>query len=221
MSDLALALFDVDGTLVDSQGHILASMEQAFRAHGLAQPTREEILNIVGLSLPLAMARLSPTADPITLSETYKEAYAELRQRGDERALSPLYPGIRELLDELQAVPELLIGVATGKSRRGLSGLIEAHGLTFLATTQVADDHPSKPHPSMVLTALLETGVEPARAVMIGDTTYDMQMGRAAGITTIGVTWGYHATSALSPSADHMAASAGELCETIKVALSL
>lgn len=197
---LRLVIFDVDGTLVDSQGDILGAMSAAFNSETLERPAREAILGIVGLSLPQAIARLVPEVDPAQqarLVETYKAAYADLRTRGGPEA-SPLYPGIPALLDKLSAQEDVLLGIATGKSRRGLTALLDSHGLTHhFVTRQVADDNPSKPHPGMLFTALDEAGVEPEQAVMIGDTSYDMEMARAAGIARIGVTWGYHPRTAL------------------------
>ncbi|PRY22980.1 phosphoglycolate phosphatase [Aliiruegeria haliotis] len=199
---LRLIVFDVDGTLVDSQAHILASMAHAYACLEVEPPTREDILGIVGLSLPVAMARLSPelTAEQHgKLVEGYKNSFADIRKSGAPLEMSPLYPGARDVLDHLLGQDEPLVGIATGKSRRGLTHLLDAHGLTgVFATEQVADNHPSKPHPSMLLTALEETGVEAANAVMIGDTTFDIEMGRAAGMATIGVSWGYHPTEALA-----------------------
>lgn len=195
---LRLVIFDVDGTLVDSQGDILASMAAAFEGAGLATPTRKDVLDIVGLSLPQAMDRLAPEADNATLVQSYKDNYARLRVENGASS-SPLYPGARTALERLNAVPETLLGVATGKSKRGLDGLIEAHGLQGLfVTQQVADFHPSKPHPSMIHQAMSDTGVGPDNAVMIGDTTYDMEMATAAGIPFIAVSWGYHAPERLS-----------------------
>ena len=200
MSAPRLVIFDVDGTLVDSQAHILAAMAHAFAALGRPSPPRAEVLAIVGLSLPVAMARLAPeTPDDVPgLVAAYRDALAALRQTEDGIAQSPLYPGARACLEALRAEPWTLLGIATGKSRRGLAHLMDLHdlGATF-QTVQVADDHPSKPHPSMLEACLSETGVAPGRAVMIGDTTYDIEMGRAAGFATIGVSWGYHAASAL------------------------
>lgn len=200
MSPLQLVIFDVDGTLVDSQGDILSSMAAAFGAQDLPVPARSDVLGIVGLSLPQAMARLAPdlAADRLDLLvETYKDAYADLRHRGGPEA-SPLYPGIRDLIDRLAVQDTPLLGIATGKSRRGLDALLDSHGLTqHFVTRQVADDHPSKPHPAMLYTALEETGVAAENAVMIGDTSFDMEMAEAAGIPAIGVTWGYHPGTAL------------------------
>ncbi len=198
---LRLVIFDVDGTLVDSQGDILCAMSAAFESEGIERPAREVILSIVGLSLPQAFTRLTPEVDAVVrtrLVESYKNAYADLRLRGGPEA-SPLYPGIPELLDRLSAEDETLLAVATGKSRRGLTALLQSHGLTNrFVTTQVADDNPSKPHPAMLFNALQDAGVEAERAVMIGDTSFDMEMAQAAGIASIGVTWGYHPRETLT-----------------------
>jgi len=199
---LRLIIFDVDGTLVDSQGDILAAMRYAFDRAALIAPSRDEILGIVGLSLDVAMVRLAPDAEPDTQSgmvEWYKEAYMELRAKTGTAESSPLYPHAREVLETLARVPENILGVATGKSRRGLDKLLGGHGLGHMfVTQQVADHHPSKPHPSMLLQALSETGIPAADAVMIGDTSFDMQMARAAGIRPIGVSWGYHPRESLN-----------------------
>jgi phosphoglycolate phosphatase len=208
MTGLRLVVFDVDGTLVDSQDHIHGAMEHAFAEVGHALPSRSDILSIVGLSLPEAMARLVPdlpVATQAALVEAYKGSFG--RMRADR--LSPLFEGMTDLLTRLRAEPGTLLGVATGKSRRGLSHVLAGHGLQdHFITMQVADDHPSKPHPSMLLSALRETGVAARDAVMIGDTTYDIEMGRAAGYHTIGVTWGYHKPTAL------VAAGAGRVVGT-------
>lgn len=190
---MTLVIFDVDGTLIDSQRHILGAMEQAFAAIGWPCPPREAVLGIVGLSLPEAMARLAPEAPGPALVQAYKDGFNAIRAND----APPLYPGARAALERL-ASRGMTLGIATGKSRRGLTHMIEAHGLgAVFATTQVADDHPSKPHPSMILAALRETGVAAHRAVMIGDTSFDMDMGRAAGVQCIGVSWGYHPRAAL------------------------
>ncbi len=201
MDDLRLVIFDIDGTLVDSQAEIMAAMTLAFQSEGLTLPDRATVLSTVGLSLSEAFRALCSNVDAARrdrLVEAYKAAFMELRKRDQE--MGPLFPGARAALDLLIAQHETLLAVATGKSRRGLDKMLERHGLTgVFHSEQVADHHPSKPHPSMILTALNETGVAPQRAVMLGDTTYDMDMARAAGIKTIGVTWGYHAAEALQP----------------------
>jgi phosphoglycolate phosphatase len=187
-----LVVFDVDGTLVDSQALIIAAMDEAFAHVGAEPPSAAETLSIVGLSLPEAMRALRPGFDAATLEALvvgYKSSYNALRQGGEGAA--PLYPGALATLQALAEMPGLLLGVATGKSRRGLEGLMQAHGLAqYFVTMQVSDDHPSKPHPSMLQRCLADTGA--SGGVMIGDTEFDMGMGRAAGFGTIGVTWGYH-----------------------------
>jgi len=196
---LRLILFDVDGTLVDSQGSIVAAMTDAFQAMGLAVPARADILSIVGLSLDRAMVRLAPDAPSHDkLVQGYKDAFMARRQQLGSGEGSPLYPGAMACLELLAEVPENLLGVATGKSQRGLDAMLEAHGLErMFVTRQVADHHPSKPHPSMVHTAMGETGVGPESTVLIGDTSFDMDMADAAGVAGIGVNWGYHKPEAL------------------------
>ncbi|MBW4709882.1 HAD-IA family hydrolase [Roseobacter sp. YSTF-M11] len=198
-ADPRLVIFDVDGTLVDSQGDILAAMTCAFEAVDLPAPERGAILGIVGLSLDVAMARLAPDADHARMVEAYKDAYITLRARTGAARSSPLYPGALETLSRLNAQPDVLLGVATGKSKRGLDKLVEAHALEGLfVTRQVADFHPSKPHPSMILQAMADAGVAPVNTVMIGDTSFDMEMANAAGVHGLGVSWGYHPVTALS-----------------------
>ncbi len=191
-----LAIFDVDGTLVDSQTHITGALSAAFAAEGLALPG--DPLRVVGLSLPEAIRTLAPDLDAgprARLVTAYRQAYFDLRANA---APAPLYPGARAVLERLAARDDVLMGVATGKSRRGLDHVLDAHGLTgFFVTCQVADHHPSKPHPAMVLAALAETGVEAIDAAMIGDTSFDMEMSRAAGLHRIGVGWGYHGAGKL------------------------
>lgn len=188
-----LALFDCDGTLVDSQHSICAAMARAFDAVKLPAPDRPAILSVVGLSLPHAMAKLLPEADDAFhnhVSDQYRDAFRAMRSEGD--VSEPLYEGIAELLDILLARGWLL-GVATGKSDRGLNLCLTQHGiLDRFVTLQTADRHPSKPHPGMLMEAMAEAGAVPETTVMIGDTTYDIEMGVSAGVRAIGVNWGYH-----------------------------
>ena len=188
-----LVVFDCDGTLVDGQAAICETMELAFRNTGLAAPERNKVRRIVGLSLPFALRELAPDAtddERHAVVEAYKAGYRELRLSGALR--EPLYAGIAALIDELDAEGRLL-GVATGKSDRGLHACLHTHGIKHrFVSLQTADRHPSKPHPAMLEAALGDAGVAPADAVMIGDTSFDMEMAQAAGVRAIGVAWGYH-----------------------------
>ncbi len=193
-----LAIFDCDGTLVDSQHSIVAAMQGAFDAASLQCPPRGDILSIVGLSLPHAMARLLPDADAglhDAMVAHYKSCFFDLRASGNLR--EPLYDGVADLLDAL-AAQGWLLAVATGKSDRGLAAVLAHHGLTDrFVSLQTADRHPSKPHPSMIETALAEADADRTQAVMIGDTSFDMLMAQAAGVAALGVGWGYHAPAEL------------------------
>jgi phosphoglycolate phosphatase len=189
-----LALFDCDGTLADSAANICRAVELAFAAHDLTPPSHAAIRGIVGLSLPQAMAVLHPDAAADfhdVLAEEYKAAFRAMRDTA-EFAHEPLYPGIPELIDAL-ADAGWRLGVATGKSDRGLTLLLDQHGIRErFATLQTADRHPSKPHPAMALAAMAEAGAVPGATVVIGDTSFDMAMARAAGAHALGVSWGYH-----------------------------
>jgi phosphoglycolate phosphatase len=191
-----LIIFDVDGTLVDSQNIIVEAQCRAFLQHGLEPPTREQALAIVGLSLHEAFTALVGPEGPVAaIAESYRFAFANLRSGGFHE---PLFAGIDTVLRKLAARPHTLIGIATGKSQRGVRHLVEREGWHGLFTTiQTADDAPSKPHPAMILQAMAAAGASPERTVMIGDSTYDMEMARAAGTDGIGVSWGYHSPEAL------------------------
>jgi phosphoglycolate phosphatase len=199
-----LAIFDCDGTLVDSQHNICAAMDACFIAAGLEPPAAERTRRVVGLSLVEAMREMLPDAEPdfhAALAEDYKRAFQGLRARGLEA--EPLYDGVAELIDALEA-DGWLLAVATGKSDRGLALCLEHHGLgARFVSLQTADRHPSKPHPSMIETAMADAGAAPALTVMIGDTSYDMAMARAAGVGAVGVAWGYHEPQLLIEAGAH------------------
>lgn len=193
MSGVKLAVFDCDGTLSDGQAGVVNAMNAAFAEAGLPPPDSHQVRRIVGLSLPQAIRHLVPDASADQRAEAveaYKQAFRQSRENGSLR--EPLFEGIVDLLHRLHA-DDWTLGVATGKSDRGLASTLSANGLTSLfATTHTADRHPSKPHPAMLLAAMDDVLADPAASFMIGDTVYDMQMAAAAGARAIGVDWGYH-----------------------------
>jgi phosphoglycolate phosphatase len=209
-----LALFDCDGTLVDSQANICRAMEEAFLLSGLEPPPRAATRRIVGLSLVEAMRALLPHAEDVAhrrLAADYKDAFHRLRHSGGLEP-EPLFEGVADTLDRLRDAGWTL-GVATGKSDRGLALILAHHGIADrFATLQTADRHPSKPDPAMALAAMAEAGAGPAETAMIGDTSFDMAMARAAGARAVGVAWGYHGVrDLLDAGADVVAHHAREL----------
>jgi len=218
MTEPRLVIFDVDGTLVDSQTEIHAAMELAHRNLGVVMPSPAQIRSIVGLSLPEGFAILHPQQDDATrdaLADHYRQSYFTLRT-APNAVEAVFFDGMKEVLDQLHSEPMTLLAVATGKSRRGLDRLLAHHGLEgHFQSTQVCDDHPSKPHPSMIQAAMADTGIGPGHTTMIGDTTYDIDMAHAAGVHSIGVAWGYHVTQDLR--ADALAFSAEDLRRELKM----
>ena len=196
---MKLVLFDCDGTLVDSAGFIHDCMVSSFADFGYPAPSPAQTKSIIGLTLDTAIARLlgrDVDAEITAMTARYKLHFAAIRAAGNLH--EPMYDGIAELVGALGRQPEVVLGVVTGKSRRGLGAVLKLHGLerTFF-TLRTADDCPSKPHPAMVLECCAETGIDAADTMVVGDAIYDMQMAAAAGATGIGVAWGYSTPEAL------------------------
>ena len=191
---MILVMFDMDGTLLDTQALITEHMTATFRTMGLAEPTPEQSRRVIGLSLPVAMAHLADTDDDVLIAglvDAYRSHYraSVLTDAGREG----LFPGALEALQLLNARDDAVLGIATGKGLNGVHRLLALHGVSnYFTTLQTPDHNPSKPHPGMLETAMRETGIGPEQTVMIGDTTFDIDMGVAARCKTIGVTWGYH-----------------------------
>lgn len=208
-----LVVFDVDGTLVDSAHVIVAAMSEAYVSHGLVAPTREAIVGIVGLSVAEAIEELScdePHHPRDAIADAFKMIFRARVQVSDPSAL---YPGAADVIDALWRREGVALGLATGNSRRGVERFIERYGLEGrFVTTQSADDAPSKPHPAMLRQAAAEAGVPAEAVVMIGDTTFDMEMARYAGARAIGVAWGNHPPARLfAAGAERVIASFDEL----------
>ncbi|MGB3337418.1 MAG: HAD-IA family hydrolase [Devosia sp.] len=191
---MRLVVFDMDGTLIDTQALISEHMAATFAGRGLDAPSPAQARRVIGLSLPLAIARLAHSDDSVLIDqlvEDYRTHYrTSLLTDGNREGL---VPGALEALGALRALPDTVLGIATGKGLSGVHRILALHGLTdYFVTLQTPDHNPSKPHPGMLETAMRETGATPQQTVMIGDTTFDIEMGVAAGCRTVGVTWGYH-----------------------------
>ena len=191
---MKLVLFDCDGTLVDSAVRIHETMRRAFVAYGHPEPTLAETKTIIGLSLDYAIARLLGRHriddEVLAIRVKFKSLFAEVHS--DPNMMEQLFPGIAELIDGLAARGDVAISAVTGNSRRGLTHVLDLHGLAPRFTvSRTADDCPSKPHPAMVLECCAEAGFNPADAVIIGDAVFDMEMAVKAGSHAIGVAWGY------------------------------
>lgn len=182
-------VFDWDGTLMDSTRLIARSLQSACADIGAPVPTREEALFVIGLNLADTFRKVAPTLDDegkARLAERYRHHFLESEHE------APLYPGVPEMLAALHAGGRRM-AVATGKARRGLERALDSTGLRpWFAATRCADEGFAKPHPGMLLALLELTGVEPARALMVGDTTHDLELAANAGVDAVAVGYGAH-----------------------------
>jgi phosphoglycolate phosphatase len=191
-----MIIFDWDGTLCDSATHIVAAVQSASREMGLTEPSDEAAADIIGLGLVEAMARLFPEI-PEPRREALIKAYSQ-HYVANEVDTPDLFPGALETLYSLRD-RGLELGVATGKSRRGLDRILAKLDLVgFFHATRCADETRSKPHPQMLYEIILERGADPQDVVMVGDTEYDLEMASNAGVASVGVSFGVHSIERLA-----------------------
>lgn len=202
MTDLKLAIWDMDGTIVDSRDVIQTAMCRAFDTCGLPEPQYDDIRKTIGLGLEEVCRALAPDYHDIPgLAVAYKEAF--VLRRAEEDFKEPLYDGAIETLERL-ANDGWLIGMATGKSHRGIRAIFEMHPLEqYFDTIWCADDGPGKPYPFMLEQAMDALGCAPHQSLIIGDAIHDIAMGRNAGIHTMGVAWGFGEAHELEAAGAH------------------
>lgn len=190
-----LIIFDWDGTLVDSQAKIVNCFHAAARDTGLPIPATHTVCQLIGLSLDVSFRRLHPDVDDVAIASLV-DRYREHFIRHDATPLG-FFPGVRDGLAALVG-QGLRLAVATGKARRGLQAQLTQFDVTSLFTaTRCADESIAKPHPQMVLDLLALTGCDPRRALVVGDTTYDIEMASRAGVDAVAVDCGAHRREAL------------------------
>jgi phosphoglycolate phosphatase len=187
-----LILFDCDGTLTDSHGTIVESMQMAFASCGLGKPSDVAVCKVIGLSLQAAVEALSSdTSCNERIIEAYRQHYSTA-----EASLS-LYPGVIETLEELRR-RGYWMGVVTGKSKPGLIRVLKQFDLAeYFLVLRTADCCLSKPHPAMALECMEELGVSPERTTLVGDAIFDMQMAASANLRALGVSFGVESAEVL------------------------
>ena len=190
-----LIIFDWDGTLMDSTRVIAESLQAACRDVGIAVPTERDARFVIGLGLADTFGHVAPDLDAEgrkRIQERYRHHFLAREHE------APLYGGVREMLDDLRGRGRRL-AVATGKARRGLDRAIDATGLHgVFEATRCADEGFAKPHPDMLLMLMDITGVDPRRALMVGDTTHDLELAANAGVDAVAVSYGAHAADLLA-----------------------
>ena len=209
---MKLIIFDFDGTLADSRKLIIEAHRQVFCQFGLPVPAPEASLALIGRSLELVLAELAgPDAPVAAMTTAYQPVVKQLR--ADPAFADLPFGGVHELLLELGARKDFRLGIATGHISSAIEPALATFGWRELfCTVQSADKAPSKPHPGMILQALAEAGIGADNTVLIGDTAFDMEMARAAGVAAVGVAWGYHPRDRLvAAGADWVAATIEDL----------
>jgi phosphoglycolate phosphatase len=189
VSNYRLLIFDWDGTLVNSIGRIVESISVAAARCDLPSLEESAIKGIIGLGLPEAIAALYPHVNDVRTAEAFRRAYAD-HYLSLEVEPSALYQGVATALQRFREHGYLL-AVATGKGRRGLDRVLAGQGWDdFFDVTRCADETASKPDPLMIREILAHCGVSPERALMIGDSVFDLEMAGRAGVDSVAVTYG-------------------------------
>jgi phosphoglycolate phosphatase len=194
-SDCKLLIFDWDGTLADSIGRIVEAMHVASERSGFELRDDFAVKGIIGLGLPEAIRTLYPDISEGQLI-AFRGYYAD-HYIAAEAVPSPLFEGVLESMEAFRAEGYHL-AVATGKARRGLDRVLKAHGWEkYFDITRAADETASKPHPLMLEQILAYCEVRPEQALMVGDSSFDLQMARNAGMASVAVSYGAQSIEAL------------------------
>ncbi|MAG58230.1 MAG: HAD family hydrolase [Planctomycetes bacterium] len=191
-----LVVFDMDGTLCDTTQIIVDTWHATLIECGFGSPGHDAIRHYVGSAIKASFPALRPDSAPGDI-DVFMSHYRDNYIAAVTRSHPPLFLGVREILDRLFEAGTLL-GVATSKSRVGLDRTLDALDLRrYFVAFATADQAPSKPHPQMMLDLLRDTRTDPQDAIMIGDTTFDLEMAHHAGVRAVGVTWGAHSRETL------------------------
>lgn len=201
---MRLVVFDLDGTLINSEALIIETVRESFAAVGQAIPSDAAIRSISGITAREAMGILAPGVDEDSIDAILNSYRTHYQQRAG-LAREPLFDGALAALDRLQAQPETILAVATGKGHAGAITLLERHDIIDrFNSIQTPAHNRGKPDPQMIETAMERAGIGREATVMIGDTSHDMKMARAAGVKALGVAWGYHTVPELEAAGAHI-----------------
>ncbi len=190
---MKLVVFDLDGTLIDTVSLFIASISCALDKMGQPVPDEKTLRSISGLGMQAGIGRIAPDLGKDEFDELIRRYREESLARASKSRQEELFPGAREVLQNLQEREDFLMAVATGKALDSTERILKHHDIKGLFTSiHTPDTNIAKPHPDMIASAMEIVDADPERTVMIGDTTHDMKMAVAAGVRALGVSWGYH-----------------------------